>query len=95
MQFILRGIEAKLLFSKDDLDGAITALGNNKDEASFGLRAKIEIRRAELCKSEGYTALCEQALKTAQKHITQGKEKYPDNREYAEIEKQIRSFRCK
>ncbi len=92
---ILRGIEAKLLFVKDELDPALQVLRPNTDSASWALRAKIELRRAEKSKLEGYFALCRQALDAARRHIETGLNKYPTDAKYfSEIRSRIDSFNC-
>jgi len=93
-QNILRGIEAKLLLAKGDLDNAVLALGTKLDEVKLGLRVQIELSRAEQYKLKGYTTLCKEALETAQKYIEEGKAKYLHNQEYLGMEKQIKTFKC-
>jgi tetratricopeptide (TPR) repeat protein len=90
--YVLRGIEAKLLFARDELDEALKVLRPNSDAASFGLRAKIEIRRAEKHKNEGYTALSQQSILAAKKHVDRGLELYQGNKELIEIQHQLEAL---
>jgi tetratricopeptide (TPR) repeat protein len=90
---ILRGIEAKLLLAKDELDEALKVLRRNSDAASFGLRAKIEIRRAAKQRDQSYTALAEQSIAAAKKYVAQGLKRHPGNNLLVEIQRQLENLR--